>query len=267
MGALCVVTAVTLRVEPAFLLHADERPMRLDAVLESMDQMVGENDHFEFFWFPHTTDTLTRRNNRHDGPARPLPRWKAWRDDELVSNGLFEVTNRLGRRMPATIPQVNRLAVRIGGSRVYVDKSHKVFCSPRRVRFVEQEYGVPRPEIVAVLTEMRALFSQRDWRISFPVQVRFGPPDDAWLSTGYGRENAYVAVHVYRGTPYQDYFREIEAIMTAVGGRPHWGKLHTRDAAYLRSVYPRFDDFLRQRDRLDPERRFGNPYLSRVLGG
>ena len=50
------------------------------------------------------------------------------------------------------------------------------------------------------------------------------------------------------------------------GGRPHWGKLHTRDADYLRAVYPRFDDFRAVRDRVDPDRLFGNPYLERVLG-
>jgi L-gulono-1,4-lactone dehydrogenase len=53
--------------------------------------------------------------------------------------------------------------------------------------------------------------------------------------------------------------------MTALGGRPHWGKLHTRDAAYLRGVYPRFADFVTLRDQIDPDRRFGNPYLEQVL--
>ncbi len=55
--------------------------------------------------------------------------------------------------------------------------------------------------------------------------------------------------------------------MRGYGGRPHWGKMHTQTAGTLREVYPRFDDFLRVRDELDPERRFANPYLDRVLGG
>jgi len=54
--------------------------------------------------------------------------------------------------------------------------------------------------------------------------------------------------------------------VNSVGGRPHWGKMHSLDAAMLRSRYPRFDDFLAVRDALDPERRFGNAYLERVLG-
>jgi len=71
---------------------------------------------------------------------------------------------------------------------------------------------------------------------------------------------------VFHASPHEEYFREVEAVMTAVGGRPHWGKLHTRDAAYLRGVYPEFTHFAALRDTLDPERRFANPYLEQVLG-
>ena len=62
------------------------------------------------------------------------------------------------------------------------------------------------------------------------------------------------------------YFDAVEQIAMSHGGRPHWGKLHSRAADYLRSVYPRFDDFRAVRDRVDPDRLFGNAYLERVLG-
>ena len=61
-------------------------------------------------------------------------------------------------------------------------------------------------------------------------------------------------------------FGAVEAVMRDLDGRPHWGKLHTRTAADLRPAYPGFDAFVALRDRLDPERRFGNAYLERVLG-
>ncbi len=96
--------------------------------------------------------------------------------------------------------------------------------------------------------------------------MRVTPKDDVWLSTAYGRDSAYVAVHVFHTAPHEDYFREIEAVMTSVGGRPHWGKMHTRDADYLAGVYPHLGDFVALRDQLDPDRRFGNEYLERVLG-
>jgi FAD/FMN-containing dehydrogenase len=151
-------------------------------------------------------------------------------------------------------------------ARRYADASHRVFTSPRRVRFKEQEYAIPAGSLAAALREIRALIGRRDWRISFPIEVRVTPGDDAWLSTAYGRDSAYIACHVFHASPHAEYFGEIEAVLTAAGGRPHWGKMHTRDAAYLHAAYPRFGDFLALRDKLDPARRFGNAYLAQVLG-
>jgi L-gulono-1,4-lactone dehydrogenase len=266
LGALGVLTAVTFRVVPAFLLTAREEPMRWAEVIARLDELTSENEHFEFYWFPHTDGCLTKRNNRAVGPAQPLPGWRYRLDDEFLSNTLFGLTCRVGQRYPGTIPRINGIAARALGARQYTDTSHRVFTSPRRVRFKEQEYAVPREHLAAVLAEVRALFARRDWRISFPIEIRVAPPDDIWLSTAYGRATGYIAIHVFHQARHEDYFREVEAVMTAVGGRPHWGKMHSRDAAYLRGVYPRFADFVALRDELDPARRFSNTYLDQVLG-
>lgn len=266
LGAFGVLTAVTMRAEPMFLLTAREEPMRWSEVVSRLPELTSENEHFEFFWFPHGDGCLTKRNNRSGGPARPLPGWRHWLDDEFLSNTVFGATCRLGARVPRAIPPVNRAASRALSARTYTDQPYRVFTSPRRVRFKEQEYAVPREDLAAVLAEIRALFARRDWRISFPVEVRVTPADDLWLSTASGRASAYLAFHVYHSSPHEEYFRETEAIMTAAGGRPHWGKMHTRDAAYLSGAYPRFGDFVALRDQLDPDRRFGNDYLRQVLG-
>lgn len=128
------------------------------------------------------------------------------------------------------------------------------------------EYALPREAAVEALRELKAMVDRSPLRISFPVEVRTAPADDIALSTASGRESAYIAVHLYRGTPYQAYFTAVERIMTAHAGRPHWGKVNTRDAAYLAGVYPRFGEFTAVRDRLDPDRLFANDYLRRVLG-
>jgi len=91
--------------------------------------------------------------------------------------------------------------------------------------------------------------------VSFPIEVRFAAADDIPLSTASGRESAYLAVHMFRGQPYQRYFDEVEAVMGALEGRPHWGKMHSLDAATLRARYPRFDEFLAVRKRVDPDGR------------
>jgi FAD/FMN-containing dehydrogenase len=96
--------------------------------------------------------------------------------------------------------------------------------------------------------------------------VRVVPADDLWLSTAHGRDTVYIAMHMFVGTPYDAYFAATEDLLVGYDGRPHWGKLHTRDAAYLAASYPRFADFLAVRDRVDPERRFANDYTRRIFG-
>jgi FAD-linked oxidoreductase len=266
LGALGIVTAVTFRVVPAFLLEAREQPMPWDQVIGGLDEFTADNEHFEFYWFPHSEGCLVKRNNTAAGPERALAGFRHWLDDEFLSNSVFGLTCAAGHRFPGMVKTVNRVAGKALGARTYTEPAYRVFTSPRRVRFKEQEYAIPREHLRGTLTEIRRLFERHDWRISFPIEVRVAPADDMWLSTAYGRDSAYIAIHIYYRSDHHEYFREVETVMTAVAGRPHWGKMHTRDASYLRSVYPRFCDFTALREKLDPERRFGNAYLAQVLG-
>ncbi|SEE85131.1 FAD-linked oxidoreductase [Streptomyces sp. 3213] len=266
LGALGVVSALTFAVEPLFLLAAHEEPMTFDAVTARFDELHAHNDHFEFYWFPHTDNCTTLRNNRTAGPHAPLGRLSAWFEDEFLANNVFQALSSLGRTIPSAVPAIARITSRGLSARTYTDIPYKVFTSPRRVRMIEMEYAVPREAVLDVLHELKAMIERSELRIGFPVEVRTTPGDDIALSTASGRDSAYVAVHVYRGTPHQQYFAEAERIFVAHEGRPHWGKLHTRDAAHLANAYPRFEEFTALRDRLDPDRRFTNAYLRRVLG-
>ena len=267
LGALGIATAVTLQCVPAFLLHAHEAPMALPDVLDDLDSLVDGNDHFEFYWFPHTEQTMTKRNNRVDDAERkPVGRIRGFVDDELLSNTAFELINRVATRRRRIVPRLNRLSSKALSEREYTDDSFRVFCSPRRVRFREMEYAVPREHLADALTAVKTWIDEHDELVSFPLEVRFTAPDDIWMSTGYDRANAYIAVHQYHRMDHGPYFDGIEKILSAADGRPHWGKLHTLDAADLRARYPRFDDFVAVRDKLDPEGLFSNDYLDRVIG-
>ncbi|MEV4637880.1 D-arabinono-1,4-lactone oxidase [Actinoplanes sp. NPDC049548] len=266
LGSLGVLTEVTLRCVPAFVLLAEERPLALTEVLAGLDERIAGNDHLEFFWYPYTDRAQLKLNNRVEVADRPLTRFRSWMDDDFLPNTVFEGLCRLGRRIPATVPLISAVAARGLTARAYTDRSDRVFCTARRVRFVEMEYELPRECVPEVMAALPKLIEQLPFKVQFPVEVRFTGPDDVWLSHGYGRESAYVAVHQYAGTPYEPYFRAVEALCEPLGGRPHWGKLHYRDAESLRRAYPRFDDFLAVRERLDPQRVFANAYLERVLG-
>lgn len=268
LGALGLVSAITLQAEPAFALCAEEGPMPLADVLSGFDALADGTDHFEFYWFPHTELALTKRNTRLpiDTELAPLPRWKSIVDDELLSNGAFGAIVGISRRVPAGIPRFNRISARALGSRTFTDYSAEIFVSPRRVRFVEMEYAVPRTDIVNVVTEIQAMIDRAGLRVPFPIEVRVAAADDIPLSTASGRASGYVAVHMPAGTEFWPYFRQVEAIAGEAAGRPHWGKLHTLDAAALRERYPRFDEFVALRDKLDPTGLFSNAYLDRTLG-
>ncbi|MEO7147590.1 MAG: D-arabinono-1,4-lactone oxidase [Terrimesophilobacter sp.] len=268
LGALGILVDITVQCVPEFVLHALERPEPLDATLESFEQRVADADHFEFYWFPHTDSVLTKTNTRMpaDTTRIPLGTVTRWIDDEFLANGLFAATCATGRLIPAAVPNINRLATRLSGNREFTDISTSVFTTQRRLRFREMEYAIPRALVPDAVRDIRALINDRGWRISFPIEVRAAAADDVWMSTAYGRESGYIAVHRYWRENHREYFHFVENILRGYGGRPHWGKIHFQDRESLSTVYPKFADFTAVRDRLDPHRRFTNDYLNRVLG-
>jgi L-gulono-1,4-lactone dehydrogenase len=250
----------------AFTLRADEGLGTIDEVFAGLDEHIAGNDHFEMYWFPYTDRLQTKANNRVPVSDRPLRRLKGWFDDEFLSNTVFGMACRVGRRFPGTVRTITRIEARALSPRVYTAPSHEVFCTPRRVRFTEMEYALPRVALTEAFTELRRIVERLPYPVIFPVELRFSAADDIWLSHGYGRDSAYIAIHQYVGMPYEAYFRAFEKVARDLGGRPHWGKLHWRTADDLRPVYSHFDDFVAVRNRLDPDRVYANAYTRSVLG-
>jgi L-gulonolactone oxidase len=265
VGALGVVSQVTLRVVPAFRLRAVEGAQRLDDLVEQLDDHVDGNDHFEFFWIPHTKWALTKRNNRTDDPVSIPSPVKHWYAKTFMENYAFGAVCRLGRARPNLIPRLATALPSTGQSTI-VDESYRIFASQRLVRFVEMEYAIPREACGEALQRVRRMVDERGHMVSFPVEVRFTAPDDVPLSTASGRPSAYIAVHMYKGTPFEPYFRDVAAIMADYDGRPHWGKMHFLGADELSRLYPQWDAFQQARQRIDPMRTFANAYTARVLG-
>ncbi|WP_134767967.1 D-arabinono-1,4-lactone oxidase [Nocardioides sp. 1609] len=268
LGALGVLTEITLQAVPAFGLRAREGGGRVEEMMERFDADADVTDHVEFYWFPHTDRVLTKHNTRVPlDDLEPLPRLRGWWDDELLSNTVFGALVGAGSRVPALVRPLAKVSAAALSPREFSDVSHRVFTSPRRVRFEEMEYAVPREHGMDVLRELVRVVGRSDWRVAVPVEVRVAAADDVTLSTASGRDTVYVAVHTAPGSPDRAaYFAALEAIAAGVGGRPHWGKLHTLGADELRARYPRFEEFLALRDRLDPTRTLGNPHLAQVLG-
>ncbi len=266
LGALGVVAEVTLRCVPAFTLCGIDAPAPLEQTLDRFEDLALANEHFEFYVFPHCDTALTRTNNRTERPPEPRGRVVKYANDVLLTNRTFEMFCRIGQRLPSRIPEINRIVTRLAGKSKRIDRSDRIFASPRLVKFTEMEYALPRHRTTEAVRKVLETIERNGFAVPFPMEVRTVAPDDALLSTAYGRESGYVAVHMYRGMQWRPYFEAVEQIMVSLEGRPHWGKRHSQTAATLRPSYPKWDRFQAIRGRLDPEGRFANAWTDRVLG-
>jgi len=266
LGALGAIAAVTIRCVPAFTINRIDEPRSLDEVLPRLDELVDANDHWESFVMPYTRRALTLTSQRTDRPPEPPGRATAFMHDVVLENAVLGLFCRTGRAFPKLIPALNRRLAGLMGRAEHLDASNRVYANTRLVRFTEMEYAIPRERAAEALERVLDTIERRRLPIGFPIELRVVAPDDALLSTAYERPTAYIAVHQYVGMEFETYFRAVESIMDEYEGRPHWGKRHYQSEATLRPRYPEWDRFRELRERLDPERRFENDYLRRVLG-
>jgi L-gulono-1,4-lactone dehydrogenase len=178
---------------------------------------------------------------------------------------VFGAMVRVSDHVPSAARVIHGALARLPAS-TEVDRSHRVFASPRRVRFVEMEQSVPREAFPEAFARVRRLFVERGRPEPFPVECRWVAGDDADLSPAHGGERAYLAVHLSPRRHDPGFLAAVEEALVPLGARPHWGKLHQRTAADLARAYPRWQDFQRVRRELDPTGTFANDHLDRVLG-
>lgn len=275
LGVFGVLTEVTMSVVPAFDLQADEHREEFDSLRKSFAERCKESDHLEFFWFPGQRETLVKHNTRiepqrHRRPSRNslkqrLGSARTYLNDEVVNNMGLLACCEIAKAIPATTDTINRIATNTVPERSYSNEAHKVFVSPRRVRFSEMEYSVPLEAASDVLGEIRDAIARKRMKVSFPIEVRSAKADDVALSTAYGRDSAYIAIHRYWKENYREYFNLIEPIFKAHEGRPHWGKLHTLRAEDFAERYPLFGEVQALREKVDPQGIFLNEHLRELF--
>lgn len=268
LGAMGIILEAILTCVPSFDLAASEHPESLEGMLTSFVERSRKHDHLEFFWFQHTDVVSTKVNTRLPvgGQRTPVNVVKHLVDDEILGNGGHRALCELGRLLPRTVPGLNRFASSVMGDRDYVDRSDRVFVSPRRTRFREMEYAVALDDAEEVLREVVRVVNAYPDGITFPIEVRTAAADDTWLGTASGRDSAYIALHRFIKDDHRPYFAAVEPIFKAAGGRPHWGKLHTLAAQDLERLYPHYPDAVRVRDRVDPTGVLANRYVDSMLG-
>lgn len=266
VGALGILTEVTLRCVPAFNLHAVETIEPIYDVIADFRNVMHSTDHVEFFMMPGARRCQVKRNTVTDAPANPQSKAAYIRDKWVAENLAFGTVCRVGRRFPKLVPKVAGIVMSAASERELTDRSDRIFTSPRKVRFLEMEYGVPLDAVPDALGRIDALVKTLPVKPMFPIEVRCSAADDIPLSTANDRASGWIAVHQYVGVPYEAYFQGVEQIMNDYNGRPHWGKMHYQTAATLAHRYPEWNAFQELRAKLDPAGTFRNAYTDRVLG-
>jgi FAD-linked oxidoreductase len=265
LGALGIITRMTFKVVPAYRLDYRSSKAKLADTLDRLEEYNANNRNFEFYWFPYTKTVQLKMSNETTDKIKDNATMR-YINQHLMENTLFQGMCNIGKWFPNSYPLISKIAA-IGVSKEHkINDSHKVYASPRNVRFKEMEYNVPREHFKEIMERMVAKINEQHYRVYFPIECRFVKGDDIWLSPAYQRESAYIAIHVDHRTPHDPYFRDIEEIMMEFGGRPHWGKMHKRSAENLSTAYPMWGAFTELRAKMDPEGMFLNDHLEEVFG-
>jgi FAD-linked oxidoreductase len=274
LGALGVLSQLTLAVRPAYKLKEKGWTMPGRECLNVLDAYKSMTRHFEFFWFPYADDVICKSLEETDEEALPLRRGgqsSRARAEENQVRRMFD----LSARMPFLSAPITRFMTRQAGkgsmerhakAGAQVRWSHEAFPSPRNIKFNEMEWALPAEAGADVLREIVAYVRQKSVRVAFPIEFRYVAADDVWLSPFNGRDSVTVAVHQYHKQPYQEFFDHCELIFRAYEGRPHWGKLHRAAAPDFAEWYGDWDKFQKVRRQCDPEGRILNDHLSTIFG-
>jgi FAD-linked oxidoreductase len=265
LGSLGVLTEISLRLVASFRLKLERGKRTFEECLAQTDSLIANNRSFEFYWLPHTDTVLTKAWNITDEPADTLG-WQRYVSEVLLENAVFGLLCRLGKAMPSLCPSISRGCAALASGGTQIDASYSSLATVRQVRFNEMEWSLPANRGVEALREIRAFISRREFPLMFPLEYRWVQGDDIWLSPNYGRDSVHISVHQYRGMPFARYFDGVQAICLNHGGRPHWGKCHSLAAPQLSTLYPRWNEFLTLRERMDPAGRFLTPYLRTLFG-
>jgi FAD/FMN-containing dehydrogenase len=229
LGTLGIFTALRLKLVPAYRLHRREWCTGIDECLEHLGELIEGNRNFDFYWYPRSDEVRLRTLNPVGQGEEGLP---------------------YGRLVQE----------KTGWSAEVIPKS-------RHLKFDEMEYAVPAQAGLDCFLQVRRRIKERHRRlVGWRVLYRTIAADDTYLSNEYGRDSVTISLHHNAGLPFWEFFKDIEPIFRAYGGRPHWGKKHTLKAEELRALYPMWDRFAQARRRIDPEGVFLNPYLRELLG-
>lgn len=253
LGALGIVTRVTLDIQPTFDVRQDIYDgLPWESLLGRFDDITSSAYSVSVFtnWMGDTIP-ITWLKSRMDAPEPPVD--------------LLGAVRQGTDRHPLPDEPATNTTVQGGVPGPWSDRlAHfKLGFTPSRGDELQSEFLVPRSRAVEAIEAVRAL-RERVSPLLYVTELRTMSADSLWLSGAY--ETDAVGIHfTWKKLPVEvtAVLPLIEAALLPLGARPHWGKVFTAGTDQLAPLYPRFDDFRDLAARFDPTRKFGNAFLER----
>lgn len=270
LGMLGVMSTITFQCEPAYTLHIKEGPESDKEWLPKIKSRLKKHDFLRILWLPHTNkgyvitgDKIDPKTEIHEdlGPKYLKHRRKAskilykythvfpWLTsiaNKLLYKGFFSSTKEhKGTLYQATVTKSRGSTLELAEWTIGLDKFPEVF-----------------KELKAVISN----WSNKSF-IHIPMDVRFVYQDKSWLSYAYKQDTVTMGCVSRNPATADTYeaFKTIEEIFLKHGGRPHWAKRFTAKDSEISKVYPKWEDFKKLREKLDPNNKFLNPYLTKLV--
>jgi len=264
LGALGVITEVTLQCVPAYKLKLSNRKENLIEVIQTFNERINKNRNFEFYWFPKSKTAWTKTSNAVQDEPDKVGAFN-YLSEYVLENYAYKLICETAKIIPSLSDRLSKFSASVAPNVDKVYHSHKVYATTRLVRFSEMEYNVPIEVYPQVMNEIIETINSHKFNVVFPIENRVVKADDAYLSPAYNRNAVYIACHVYNKKDYVPYFKALEQIFLKYDGRPHWAKLHTLTAKQIATKYPQFETFNQHRLEQDPKGVFMNDYLKKIL--
>ena len=259
LGSFGILTKITLQNRSRYKLKEQIRLCPLQEIFANIDQWKYQHRHIEFWAFLHSDQVMLKTLDETDDAIQP--RQDAWPSEDA----LLTLCSELTRRLPATNRYLQKMLSVFVKPTCYVDWSNQIFPTPRNTKFNEMEYQIPVEQGLQCLEEVLHTLRKHQVPMFFPIEFRYVKGDDIWLSPFYGRDSVSISIHQFHRQDYHAVFDLVEPILQKYQGRPHWGKLHSMNAALLRDLYPKWDDFMALRQQLDPNQKWLNPHLKQLF--
>ncbi len=266
LGCLGVISEITLNIVPAFNLHDYTIAIPYEQAVNRLDEFINNTDHFKMWWFPHTNKMVLYRYN-HTQAKTNDSHFRQWFMDEFVSVNIYRLLLKVGNIKRSWRRTINQLLVlNFNKPLDRIEKSYKVFNVPEPPLHREVEWAFDISVAKDLLKEYKQLISSSSHLINFIQEIRFTKGDDFAMSACCGRNTIWLGAYNADNFGWNELMNDFEILAKKYKGRPHWGKEFNRDKEYLKSVYPKYEEFNALRKEFDPNEKFTNRFISEIFG-